>query len=88
MNGRKAVVVTSLKTEEYKYEVDIGAELKPWYRDEITTEEIADLGGWDVADGVILVNLVDGTERTLKPDEVIKLESDIGFSKKMRFKRG
>ncbi len=80
--------MTSPTTEEYKYEIDIGGELKPWYRDEITTEEIADLGGWNVADGVILVNLVDGTERTLKPDEVIKLEPGIGFSKKMRFKRG
>ena len=71
-----------------KYEVDIEGAFKPWDKDTITTEEIADLGGWDVSEGVILIDLEDGTERTLKPEEVIKLRPGIGFSKKIRFQRG
>ena len=71
-----------------KYEVDIEGAYKPWGKDTITTEEIAALGGWDVSEGVVLIDLEDGTERTLKPGEEIKLRPGIGFSKKIRFQRG
>ena len=73
---------------EVKYEVDIEGALKPWNRDTITTEEIAALGGWDVSLGVVLIDLEDGTERNLDPGEEVKLRPGIGFSKKVRFKRG
>ena len=73
---------------EVKYEVDIEGTLKPWEKDTISTEEVAALGGWDVSEGVILIDLEDGTEQTLKPGEVIKLRPGIGFSKKIRFQRG
>ena len=60
----------------------------PPARDTITTEQVAALGGWNPAEGVILVNLDDGTERTLEPGEEIKLQADMGFSRKVLFKRG
>ena len=76
------------QVEYHKYEVDIEGEYKPWDKDTITPEEVAALGGWDISEGVVLIDLEDGTERTLKPGEEIKLRPGIGFSKKIRFKRG
>ena len=76
------------QVESHKYEVDIEGEFKPWDKDTITPEEVAALGGWDLSEGVVLIDLEDGTERTLEPDEEIKLRPGIGFSKKIRFKRG
>jgi len=71
-----------------KYYLDIEGELKPWDKDTITTEEVAALGGWNVSLGVILINLKDNTERTLQPGEVVEVKPGMGFSKKVRFKRG
>ena len=76
------------QVEFAKHEVDIEGALKPWNKDTITTEEIAALGGWDVSEGVLLIDLAHGTEHSLKPGEVVKLEPGIGFSKKVRFMRG
>ena len=70
-----------------KYEINIEGTFKPWYKDTITTEEIARLGGWEPSVGVILI-YEDQTERTLEPGEVIKLEPGMAFAKKIRFKRG
>ena len=58
-----------------------------WPKDTITTEEIATLGGWDLSKGVIEVD-ADQNERTLKPEEVVKLRPGISFGKRLRFKRG
>ena len=58
-----------------------------WPRNTIKTEEIAELGGWDVSQGVIEVD-EDQNERTLTPGEVVKLRPDLTFGKKLRFKRG
>lgn len=70
-----------------KFIVNIEGVEYPWDRDTITTEEIAQLGGWNVADGVIEVD-ADNNERTLKPGEVVSLKPGQGFSKKIRWKRG
>ena len=59
----------------------------PWSRPTITTEEIAALGDWEVSIGVIEVDS-DQNERTLAPEEVIELRSDVSFGKQLRFKRG
>ena len=74
-------------TQDAKFEVNIEGALKPWYKDTITTEEIADLGGWDPSLGVVLVD-EENVEHNLKPGEVVKLRPGIGFSKKISFKRG
>lgn len=71
-----------------KYTLNIeGVGLVPWDEDTITTEQIADLGGWDVSQGVIEVD-ADNNERTLAAKEVIQLKPGLGFGKKHRWKRG
>ena len=59
----------------------------PWCNRTITTEQIANLGGWDVSQGVIEVD-ADQNERTLAPGEVIKLRPGQQFGKKHCWKRG
>lgn len=71
-----------------KYQIDVEGTLYPWDKDTITTEEVIALGGWEASQGALLVNLHDGTERTLTPGEVVELKPGMGFSKKVRFKRG
>ena len=71
-----------------KFTLDIEGRLVPWDEDTITTEQIAELGGWDISQGVVLIDLHDNTERTLQPGEVVELRPGLGFSKRVRFKRG
>ena len=80
--------MSDTKGQGPKYYLDIEGEEKPWDKDTITTEEIATLGGWDISLGVILIDKKDNTERTLNPGEVVELKPGMGFSKKVRFKRG
>jgi len=70
-----------------KFFLDIEGATKPWYKDTITTEEVIALGGWDPSQGAILIDQ-DNNERTLYPGEVIDVKPGMGFSKKIRFKRG
>lgn len=71
-----------------KYFLDIEGTKIPWDKDVITTEEIIALGGWDPKLGVIEIDLKDNTERTLQPNEVVTIKPGLGFSKKVKFKRG
>ncbi len=71
-----------------KFYLDIEGEITSWDEDTITTEQVAELGGWDPSLGVILIDLKDNTERTLQPGEVVELKPGLGFSKKVLFKRG
>lgn len=71
-----------------KFTLDIEGQLVPWDEDTITAEQIADLGGWDISQGVVLIDLHDNTERTLQPGEVVELRPGLGFSKRVKFKRG
>ncbi|MCI0458583.1 MAG: multiubiquitin domain-containing protein [Gemmataceae bacterium] len=59
----------------------------PWDQPTITTEQIAQLGGWDPSLGVIEIDK-DNNERTLRPGEVVELKPGHGFAKKIRFRRG
>lgn len=70
-----------------KFTLDIEGTLTPWDANTITTEQLAALGGWDIAQGVIMVDK-DNNERTLKPGETVDLKPGLGFSKKVRFRRG
>lgn len=70
-----------------KYVLNIEGTLYGWDDEKITTEEIAELGGWNPADGVIEIN-EDNVERTLKPDEVIYLKPGAEYGRKLRWKRG
>lgn len=70
-----------------KYFVNIEGQEFPWPKDTITTEEIVQLGGWDISQGVIEID-ADNNERTLTPGEVVHIKPGHGFSKKIRWKRG
>lgn len=71
-----------------RYLINIEGDLKPWNEDTITTEQIIRLGGWDSSQGVIMIDLLDNSEVTLRPGQVIHVRSGLGFSKKISFKRG
>ena len=58
-----------------------------WSEPTITTEQIAELGGWDPSIGVIEVG-PDNDERTLSPGEVVQIKPGHGFGKKHTWKRG
>jgi hypothetical protein len=59
----------------------------PWPVSTISTEQIAEYGGWDVAQGVIQVD-AENNERQLEPGEVVKLTPGVEFCKRIRWKRG
>ena len=71
-----------------KFHIDIEGTDYDWDQDTITTEQVAELGGWDISLGVILIDLKDNTERTLQLGEEVELKPGMGFSKKIHFKRG
>lgn len=73
--------------KEPKYFLNIEGEEILWDQDTITTEQIAALGGWDPAQGVIEVDR-DNNERTLAPGEIVEVKPGHGFGKKHRWKRG
>lgn len=75
-------------TKGQKFTLDIEGNLVEWDQPTITTEQIAELGGWDVALGVQMIDLKSQEERTLQPGEIIELKPGMGFSKKNIFKRG
>lgn len=70
-----------------KYFLNIEGNEVPWDQDTITTEQIAELGGWDVSQGVIEVDQ-HNNERQLAPGEVIEIKPGHGFGKKHLWKRG
>ena len=70
-----------------KYTLSIEGQDIPWHSDAITTEQIAELGGWNVSQGVIEVDK-DNNERTLTPGEVVEIKPGQGFGKKHKWKRG
>jgi len=70
-----------------KYVLNIEGNEFPWEEDTITTEQIAQLGGWDISQGVIEVDK-DNNERTLAPNEIVHIKPGQGFGKKIRWKRG
>lgn len=76
------------KAKGPKYQLDIEGKLIPWDEDTITTEQIIQLGGWDISQGAVLIDLKDNTESTLVPLQIIELKPGMGFSKKVKFKRG
>lgn len=88
MGQRIAADQTSTRGSGPKFTLDIEGHLVPWDEETITAEQVAELGGWDISQGVILIDLRDNTERALEPDEVVVVRPGLGFSKRVRFKRG
>jgi hypothetical protein len=79
--------MTKLDDKKAKYHLDIEGVLKDWDEDTITTEQIIALGGWDASQGAIMID-DENQEHTLKPGQIIEVKPGMGFSKKVRFKRG
>jgi hypothetical protein len=71
-----------------KYWVNIEGETYPWDDDEITVDEIRDLGDLPGDLPVLLIDLRTNEQRTLDEGEVIELRPGMGFAKKIKFKRG
>jgi hypothetical protein len=71
-----------------KYFVNLEGVAKPWDKPEITVPEIRELGGWDMSQPVVEVNLEDNTEVTLAETAVVTLKPGHGFEKKIKFQRG
>jgi hypothetical protein len=78
---------TDNKGQGPKFTLDIEGSLKPWDEATITTEQVIALGGWDPAQGAIVID-AENNERTLSAGATIELKPGMGFSKKIRFKRG
>lgn len=70
-----------------KYVLVIEGADVPWDQPTVTTEQIAQLGGWDTSQGVIEVDQ-DNNERTLGVGEIVAVKPGLGFGKKHRWKRG
>lgn len=70
-----------------KFTLDIEGRLIEWNQDTISAEKIAELGGWEFSQGVMLIDR-DNVERQLQPGEIVELKPGMGFSKKVQFKRG
>ena len=68
-------------------QIDIEGNIHPWDKDTITSEEIAVLGKWTVAEGVLIID-EDNCSRTLEATEVVVVEHGVRFCKKVKFKRG
>lgn len=80
--------LTKMQGKGPKFNLNIEGELIPWDKDTIITEEVIELGGWNPGLGAILIDLKTNQERTLNPGEVIEVKPGMGFSKKIKFKRG
>ena len=59
-----------------------------WEEQTITAEQIVELGGWDLSQGVQEINLETNEARTLKPGEVVELTELKNFAKKIGWRRG
>ena len=78
--------VECFKTQQ-KYSVCIEGQTYPWPDSTITREQIAELGEWDISQGVIAIDK-DQNERELQPGEIVSLKGGLSFCKKQHFKRG
>lgn len=71
-----------------KYSIDIEGKIFEWQSGTITTEQIAELGGWDPSVGVIQIDEETGEEVTLSLGQIITLKPGICFQKQVTWKRG
>lgn len=58
-----------------------------WSEPTITREQIAELGGWSISEGVVQI-FEDQHEETLNPSQVVTLGPGCAFGKKIGWKRG
>ena len=78
---------TTAEKSVSRYVLVIEGKELAWNEETITAAQIAQLGGWDPAQGVIEIDK-DNVERTVDPAEIITLKPGAAFGKKHRWKRG
>jgi hypothetical protein len=88
MEQTQASFVSEHPGKGLKFEVNIEGVIHEWLSPTITTEQVAALGGFDPAFGVLEIDLTTNEERQLRPGETIELKPGMGFAKKRRFRRG
>ncbi len=88
MEQQQESVTTEHPGKGPKFKVNIEGIIHDWSSPTITTEQIAALGGFDPALGVLEIDLTTNEERQLSPGETIELKPGMGFAKKRRFRRG
>ncbi len=74
-------------TRGREFTLEIEGNTIPWHSPQISTEDIARLGGWDPSQGVIMVDR-ENNETTLTPGQIVQLRPGLGFGKRIRWKRG
>jgi hypothetical protein len=70
-----------------KYFLDIEGTEHVWNGPTVTATDIARLGGWDAAQGVLLID-AENNERQLQPEELVTITLGHGFARKVRWRRG
>jgi len=76
------------KPHRPKFCLNIEGQLIDWDEPTITTEQVIQLGGWDLSLGVQQIDLKTNEAKTLAPGEVVQLRPGLGFCKKVSWKRG
>ncbi len=71
-----------------KFHIDVEGTVYDWEDDTITVAQIRELGTLPADLPVLEIDLMDNSQRELEEDEVVELRPGLGFSKKVRFKRG
>jgi hypothetical protein len=69
------------------FKLSIEGKVYRWSEPIITPEQIAQLGGWNIGEGVVVVDQ-DQNETQLNPGQVVTLAAGCSFGKKLRWKRG
>ncbi len=71
-----------------KYHVNIEGQVFDWNEDTITVPQLRKLGGLPPGTPVEMIDLETNDQQTLGESEVVTLRPGLGFSKKIKFKRG
>lgn len=82
-----SAVIAGQPEKKPKYLLNLEGREVPWDQDTITTEQIAQLAGWDASQGVVEVD-EHNNERTLAQGEIVEVKPGHGFGKKVKWKRG
>jgi hypothetical protein len=68
-------------------EIEVEGKKHRWHKETISIVEVANLGGWSAAEGVLHID-PENNERSLGANEVVCVEIGVSFAKKVRFRRG
>jgi hypothetical protein len=71
-----------------KFLIDIEGATYPWTQSTITVPELRELGGLPSDVPVEEINLDTNEQKTLAEDATVELKPGVGFSKKIKFRRG